>query len=182
MSDTAAAGLGLVPLESVVTALPVALVVLDGHGTVCAANPAAQQVLGRPAGELLGRPLAHALPDAGDLLAFLRQAPRTGSPGSWDGRYPHTGSWLSVTATPVDGIVLVTLDAAGHRSPERPGGGDGYGDAERDRLAFLAQVTETMIGTLDTGESATRLAELAVARLCDWAIVVLGPELSLIHI
>ena len=49
-------------------------------------------------------------------------------------------------------------------------------DAERDRLAYLARVTETMIGTLDTGESATRLAELAVARLCDWAIVVLGPE------
>ena len=49
-------------------------------------------------------------------------------------------------------------------------------DAERDRLAYLARVTETMIGTLDTGESATRLAELAVARLCDWAIVALGPE------
>ena len=49
-------------------------------------------------------------------------------------------------------------------------------DAERDRLAYLARVTETMIGTLDTGESATRLAELAVSRLCDWAIVVVGPE------
>src|SRR4051794_8705903 len=49
-------------------------------------------------------------------------------------------------------------------------------DDERDRLAYLARVTEGMIGTLNTGESATRLAELAVSRLCDWALVVLGPE------
>ena len=33
-----------------------------------------------------------------------------------------------------------------------------------------------MIGTLDTGESATRLAELAVPRLCDWAIVAVVGE------
>jgi phosphoserine phosphatase RsbU/P len=41
------------------------------------------------------------------------------------------------------------------------------------RLAFLARVTETMIGSLDVGESTTRLAELVVPRLCDWALVVL---------
>jgi sigma-B regulation protein RsbU (phosphoserine phosphatase) len=48
--------------------------------------------------------------------------------------------------------------------------------AEADRLRFLAEVTETMIGTLDTGESATKLAELAVSRLCDWSVVVLQGE------
>jgi serine phosphatase RsbU (regulator of sigma subunit) len=44
--------------------------------------------------------------------------------------------------------------------------------SEAERLRFLAEVTDTMISTLDTGESATKLAELAVSRLCDWAIVV----------
>jgi sigma-B regulation protein RsbU (phosphoserine phosphatase) len=33
-----------------------------------------------------------------------------------------------------------------------------------------------MIATLDTGRSATRLVELAVSRLCDWAVVALVGE------
>src|SRR4051812_2571043 len=33
-----------------------------------------------------------------------------------------------------------------------------------------------MIGTLDTGESATRLAELVVPRLSDWALVILSGD------
>jgi sigma-B regulation protein RsbU (phosphoserine phosphatase) len=50
-------------------------------------------------------------------------------------------------------------------------------DPERERLRYLAFVTETMIGTLNTGEAATRLAELVVPRLCDWAVVtVIGED------
>jgi hypothetical protein len=32
-------------------------------------------------------------------------------------------------------------------------------------------VSESVISSLDNGETATRLAELAVSRLCDWAVV-----------
>ncbi|HEY4605931.1 MAG TPA: GAF domain-containing SpoIIE family protein phosphatase, partial [Blastococcus sp.] len=49
-------------------------------------------------------------------------------------------------------------------------------DDDRDRLRFLAEVSEAMITTLDTGESATQLTELAVTRLCDWAVVALVGE------
>jgi sigma-B regulation protein RsbU (phosphoserine phosphatase) len=46
-----------------------------------------------------------------------------------------------------------------------------------DLLAFLARVSDTMIRTLDTGESADQLARLVVPRLADWATVtVLGDD------
>jgi phosphoserine phosphatase RsbU/P len=49
--------------------------------------------------------------------------------------------------------------------------------SDRDRLAYLAEVSDTMIRTLDTGASADQLARLAVPRLADWATVsVLGDD------
>jgi len=48
---------------------------------------------------------------------------------------------------------------------------------DRDRLAFLAEVSDAMIRSLDTGETADRLARLTVPRLADWATVtVLGDD------
>ncbi|MFW3168890.1 PP2C family protein-serine/threonine phosphatase [Geodermatophilus sp. CPCC 206100] len=48
---------------------------------------------------------------------------------------------------------------------------------DRDRLALLAEVSDAMIRSLDTGETADRLARLAVPRLADWATVtVLGDD------
>jgi phosphoserine phosphatase RsbU/P len=58
------------------------------------------------------------------------------------------------------------LTSACHRPPD-----------DRDRLAFLAEVSDAMIRSLDTGETADRLARLAVPRLADWATVtVLGDD------
>src|SRR4051812_17746876 len=39
---------------------------------------------------------------------------------------------------------------------------------DRDQLAFLAEVSDTLIRTLDTGATAEHLARLAVPRLADW--------------
>ena len=48
---------------------------------------------------------------------------------------------------------------------------------DRARLAFLAEVSDAMIRSLDIGETAERLARLAVPRLADWATVtVLGDD------
>lgn len=48
---------------------------------------------------------------------------------------------------------------------------------DRDRLAFLAEVSDAMIRSLDIGETADRLARLMVPRLADWATVtVLGDD------
>jgi len=56
--------------------------------------------------------------------------------------------------------------------PER-----GVEGGDAGRLRFLAEVSEAMISTLDTGESADRLARLVVPRLADWAVVsILGEQ------
>jgi sigma-B regulation protein RsbU (phosphoserine phosphatase) len=47
---------------------------------------------------------------------------------------------------------------------------------DRDQLAFLAEVSDTLIRTLDTGATAEHLARLAVPRLADWATVTLMEE------
>jgi serine phosphatase RsbU (regulator of sigma subunit) len=47
---------------------------------------------------------------------------------------------------------------------------------DRDRLRFLAEVSESMISTLVTGESAQMLADLMVPRLCDWSFVAVFGE------
>jgi len=47
--------------RSVVSALKDGVVLLDGAGTVQASNPSAERILGHPAKELIGTPLAHAM-------------------------------------------------------------------------------------------------------------------------
>jgi serine phosphatase RsbU (regulator of sigma subunit) len=50
-------------------------------------------------------------------------------------------------------------------------------DLARYRLAYLAEVSESLIASLDTGATAERLAQLAVPRLADWSTVtVLGED------
>ncbi|SNR82210.1 PAS domain-containing protein [Blastococcus mobilis] len=93
------------------------------------------------------------------------------------------GRWLSVTAVLVGDLLQVYFRPRTARHPERPdqadvvdtrpGVGDGDDDVDADRLRFLAEVSEALIGELDTRESAARLAELVVSRLADWAIVAL---------
>jgi len=174
VTDTAEARLGLGPLEAVVDVLADGVAVLDADGTVCYLNPAGEQLLGRRIGELVGRSLWSELSGAADLLRFLTWARgAAGRPVSWRGRYAPTGTWLSVSAVRAGGLLQVTFRPADDELPQHPAG-DGAADA--DRLRFLARVTETMIGTLDTGESATRLAELVVPRLSDWALVILSGD------
>ncbi|WP_369252667.1 PP2C family protein-serine/threonine phosphatase [Geodermatophilus amargosae] len=48
---------------------------------------------------------------------------------------------------------------------------DGAVDAERDRYRYLAEVTESLSHSLDTGTAADQLARLVVPRLADWATV-----------
>ncbi|PWW25031.1 serine phosphatase RsbU (regulator of sigma subunit) [Geodermatophilus normandii] len=48
---------------------------------------------------------------------------------------------------------------------------DGAVDVERDRYRYLAEVTESLTQSLDTGTAADQLARLVVPRLADWATV-----------
>lgn len=182
MTDTAAARLVLGPLETVAEDLPDGIAVVDAADRLCYLNPAGARLLRCRRQHVLGRTLASALPRGEALLDFVAQARRPGGPAGWQGRYGRSGRWLSVEAVRAGDLLQLRLREAapedgthGADSPESAGTGIAEPDdraAERERLGYLAEVTETMIGTLDTGEATTRLAELVVARLCDWAIVV----------
>ena len=54
--------------------------------------------------------------------------------------------------------------------------GQGTIDDAWARLSLLAEVSDTLIRTLDTGQSADHLARLVVPRLADWATVTVLAE------
>jgi phosphoserine phosphatase RsbU/P len=167
-------------LAAALAALPDGVALFDDEWTICYVNPAGAALLGRPAGELTGRGLWVALPElAGTVFhSFLLHARGSASPVSWSGFYTPARRWLRATAGTVGGLLQLTFweangpaDGAAEEPPPIPSPAEDGSD--RERLRYLAEVSDAMIATLDTGESATRLAELAVRRLCDWAVVAL---------
>jgi serine phosphatase RsbU (regulator of sigma subunit) len=139
-------------------------------------NDATARLFGRPAAELIGRNIWVALPELGGTFfhSFLLRARSTGTPVTWTGFYPPVGRWLEATAVVDDDLLQVSARVTDHRPDDGPSAGSPVDpDEGGHRLRFLAEVSETLIATLDSGETAARLAELAVSRLCDWAFVAL---------
>ena len=184
MRENSAAPLPAGMLAHALDALPDGVLIFDAEWTVRYVNPAGATLLRRPVEVLLGRNLWVALPELGGSMfhSFLLHARGAAAPVTWSGFCPPAGGRLQATAVVTGDLLQVSF-----RSPEPvregsagvAGSAEGAGDApdgDRDRLRFLAEVSEAMIATLDTGESATRLAELVVGRLCDWAVVALAAD------
>jgi sigma-B regulation protein RsbU (phosphoserine phosphatase) len=171
-------------LAAAVGRLPDGVAVFDGDWTIRYANPAAARLLRARTPELAGRNLWIALPEvAGSVFhSFLLHAWTVGAPVTWRGFYAPAGRWLSATAELVDDLLQVSFREAADLPAEGPTGpadeplAASGEDADHDRLRFLAEVSEALITTLDRGESAGQLAELAVRRLADWAVVLLAGE------
>jgi serine phosphatase RsbU (regulator of sigma subunit) len=184
VSGSAAARLGTEQLVGVLHALPDGVVIFDAAWTLCYINPAGAALIGRSAPELIDASLWVGLPElAGTIFhGFLLHARSADAPVTWTGFYAPSGRWLSATAVAVGDLLQVSFRevvdrAAGPATDAgRPAVARAEEDGDRDRLRFLAEVSEAMITTLDTGESAARLAELAASRLCDWGIVALIGE------
>ena len=179
MGNGAGARLDPSALSTALELLPDGALILDADWLIAYVNPAGAALLGRRAEELTGRGLQAALPEltASNFHSFLLHAQGARSPVPWSGFYAPASRWFSASAGVVDGLLHVSFRASDDpASGGAPGGTLAHGDVDADRLRFLAEVSEAMITTLDTGESATRLAELAVSRLCDWAFVSLLGE------
>lgn len=78
-------------LEPALTQAPLPLLALDAGGRLLALNPAAEHLLGRPAAELLGTPLADLVDPFSREKAelMLAQALADGSASSWELNHPR---------------------------------------------------------------------------------------------
>src|SRR5215210_5295218 len=182
VGELAVTGLGPEVLAAALEALPDGVVILDAEWTVCFVNPAGAALVGRRTDELTGRTIWVAVPELTGTIfhSFLLHARGAGSPVTWRGFYAPAGRWLSATAVAVGDLMQVSLREVTSRLAvpvDDAGELDQDDDGDQDRLRFLAEVSESLITTLDTGKSAAQLAELAVSRLCDWAVVsVVGED------
>jgi hypothetical protein len=182
VGDTGAPlGAGL--LEEALDAVPDGIAVFDADWTVVHVNTAGAEILRRDRTELVGRNLWIALPELGGTIlhSFLLHARSVDDRVTWHGYYAPRSSWLEASAVRRGRRLHVTFrqapDDASTRPVVAPADGEGErADADRERLRFLAEVSEAMISTLDTGKSLTKLVELVVPRLCDWAVASLIDE------
>ena len=155
-----------------------AVAVFDGDWTLVSVDQATADLLGRRRGELVGRNIWIALPElAGTIFhSFLLHARSVGHQVTWRGFYPPAGCWLDATAQEVGDRLHVSLRRSTGPVPEAPAD-RAPGAVEDDRLRFLAEVSESMVSTLDPRQSVATLVDLVVPRLSDWAVVtVLGDD------
>ena len=155
-----------------------AVAVFDGDWTLESVDQATADLLGRRLEELAGRNIWIALPElAGTIFhSFLLHARSVDDRVTWRGFYPPAGCWLDATAHRAGDRLHVSLRRSAGPVPEGPVDLP-TGAAEDDRLRFLAEVSESMVSTLDPRESVATLVDLVVPRLCDWAVVtVLGDD------
>ncbi|MFB6846583.1 SpoIIE family protein phosphatase [Streptomyces sp. NPDC056373] len=167
---------------------------VDEQGCIIAVNAHAEQLLGRPAADLIGQ-------DAHDLLhrgpqgqplprtqCAMRQAFHAGRTAQADEDYFARGdgtvlriSWM-ITPYDLDGRddgTLVVFHAPGHpqaAEPEREPEPRGRPLSELARLALLAETTTQLTSTLDVDEALRRLVTLVLPRLADWVVVDLITE------
>jgi sigma-B regulation protein RsbU (phosphoserine phosphatase) len=167
-------------------AVPDGVAVFDSDWTIVYVNQAGADLLERRREELLGRNIWIALPELGGTIfhSFLLHARSVAERVTWHGYYVPADRWVDATAVRVGDVLHVSFREA----PVQPVDGgpallphervrDGNHAAESDRLRYLAEVSESMISTLDTGQSVATLMGLVVPRLCDWAVVtVIGDD------
>ena len=161
-------------------ALPDGVLVFDGDWTVQYANVAAEQLFSRSRADLVGRSIWTALPAIGGsiLHTFLLHARSAGERVTWRGYAVPVGRWIEASALRVGDLLHVQIRSTGPAAAEGgpPVAASLPDPAETTRLRFLAEVSESLISTLDTGESIGQLVRLVVPRLCDWAVVLVADD------
>ena len=156
--------------------------IFDGEWNILYMNTAGAALLGSTSDGVVGRNFFDVFPDAAGTVwhTFLLRARASDGPTSYRGYFERIDRFYTATIRPF-GNDLVHLsfrqdppratgvnDNAGRRRPDEVG--------DRDRLRYLADVSEALSKTLNTGEAAERVAELVVPRLADWAIVAVLDE------
>jgi PAS domain S-box-containing protein len=154
---------------------------LDQRWRFTYVNSQAEQLLGRPREQLLGRVLWEELPDSAGSSAtgrHLRDSVRTGQPSTFETYYPGPlEGWYELRTWPTtDGLSVYFRDVTAQKEVERQRA------AARARLSLLSRVTTALVDTLDADEAMTSLVDLLVPEVATWAAVTLvGNEDELRH-
>nr|WP_218861035.1 SpoIIE family protein phosphatase [Petropleomorpha daqingensis] len=168
-------------LGEALDAVPEGVAVFDADWTIVYVNRSAAGILQRDRTQLLGRNIWIALPELGGTIlhSFLLHARSVGSQVSWHGYYAPAARWLNATAVRRGDRLHVSFREASDHGREDAAllagpDDDDAADADRERLRFLAEVSEAMISSsLDVDDALQKLMDLVVPRLGDWAIVAL---------
>ncbi|MER6075575.1 SpoIIE family protein phosphatase [Streptomyces sp. NPDC001817] len=182
------------PQEAVVRALDAlgtGAYLTDEQGFIVAVNARGEELLARPASDLVGQ-------DAHDLLhrtscgepvpraqCRMRESILGGrteqGADEWLERGDGTLLPVAWLATPCDtssrpSATLFLFHSAGRsgRPAQRPPAGGRL--SELERLALLAETTTLLTSTLDIHEALRRLINLVVPRIADWAVIDLLSE------
>ena len=174
----------------VLATMPAALGCLDPAGRVALLNAEGERLLGRPAADVVGRPLTDVL-CTGPAAAVTRachEAVASSGPVSLEVPDPWGGpGWSALHAWPVsDGAAFVFVDVTARRQAQdeaeearraaetaRRAAETARRAAERAgaRTALLAAVTGELSGALDSESALGSLARLVVPALTDGCVV-----------
>ncbi|WP_225755415.1 SpoIIE family protein phosphatase [Actinotalea sp. Marseille-Q4924] len=155
----------------VLESMPSAFFSLDDDWRFTYVNAEAEKLLGVTRGELVGGSVWTLFPAAvtSHFEREYRRAVETGRPVAFEAYYPAPlDGWFEVRAWPgPDGLSVYFVDVTErHRQQEE------LARAAR-RAQLIADVTASLVETLDAEEAVGRLAQLTVPALADWCIVTL---------
>ncbi len=165
-------------LQGVIEWMTDAYYSLDREWRFTHLNAQAEQVLGRSSSELVGQVLWEVFPQAvgGDYERTMVEAMRGGHPQTIEANRPgppYGRFEIRTWATP-EGLSVVLHDiTARHRGAQEQQQALAEARSARERLELLSEMTRALVSTLDVDEALSRLLELLVPRLADWAAVTL---------
>ena len=168
-ADAVRPATGAGPPVEVLEHLPAAFALLGPDWRVEYLNRLAERLVGRPPGDVLGRPLWAGVPVllGTPVEAGFRAAADTGRPVRFETVLPGVPDrWWEVSAWPVPGGLAVHLvDVSDRRAAEESARRAGA------RTALLARLAADLSGALDGEAALGRLARLVVPTLADACIV-----------
>ena len=173
-SDTTAAQEAEARVARVLESMPTAFYHLDGQWRFTYANAEAKRLLGGVSVDVLGAVVWDLFPDTADngIEEHYRRAVDTGEHVVFEAYYPPPlDSHYEIRAWPGPDGLSVYFVEINDRHEART-----VLARSAQRSALLADVTQTMSGTLEAREAVTELARLMVPRLGDWCIVTLAED------
>jgi PAS domain S-box-containing protein len=162
--------------QALLDALPGAVVLADGAGTILLVNAATERLFGYARAEVLGQGLELLLPAWEQVERAPRRAPEAATAVPW-----QAGSGWEVTGRRKDGSAI---PVAVHRGAASPAGDlvawfirdIGPVARARERQRYLADASARLTSALDYPARVAELARLAVPTLADFCLVATAGE------